>query len=283
MYHVMLTRTFLLLLLISRFTTAAEKTASSPAIYPFQNGLRFSSVDESIRVIKDLGYQGVGSIYPKDLAAYKNACDMEKIKVFSIYTGGIVNSDGFTYEKDASTAIELLKGTDALVELNAQSGNMPNEIQAVALVKDVAQKAKAAGLKVVLYPHSKFYIERLDQAVKIARASGCDNVGVAFNLCHFLKVQPNDDLATSLDDAKDLIWSVSICGADTAGNDWNTLIRPLDEGTFDQNKLLQHLQEIRYPGPIGLQCFNIKIDPQQNLARSMTAWRKLHSPGAAER
>ena len=69
----------------------------------------------------------------------------------------------------------------------------------------------------MLYPHDKFYIERLDHAVKIARATGCDNVGIAFNLCHFLKVQPNDDLATALNGAKDLIWSVSICGADAAG------------------------------------------------------------------
>lgn len=278
----MRTLILLLFLLIPHLAPAAEKTPYAPAIYPFQNGLRFSSVEEGVQFIKPLGYHGVGSIYPNDLARYKVACDKEGLKIFSIYTGGKVNADSFTYETNAAAAIALLKGTNALVELNVQRGNNPNDAQAIAFVQDVADKAKAAGLKVVLYPHDKFYIERIDHAVKIAKATGRDNVGVAFNLCHFLKVQPTDDLAATLEAAKPLLWSVSTCGADADGKDWNTLIRPLDEGTFDQRKFLQLLQTIDYQGPIGLQCFNIKIDPKQNLTRSMEAWKKLFVTNAAK-
>ena len=129
--------------------------------------------------------------------------------------------------------------------------------------------------------NAKVFITQLEQpipaalhALQIAKATGCDNVGVAFNLCHFLKVQSGDDLTATLTAAKPLLWSVSICGADADGKDWNTLIRPLDEGTFDQANLLRQLQLIGYQGSIGLQCFNIKIDPQQNLTRSMEAWKK---------
>lgn len=139
---------------------------------------------------------------------------------------------------------------------------------------EIANKAKEACLGVVLYPHANFHIERLDHALRIAKATGCDNVGVAFNLCHFLKVQPKDALGTALEAAKPLLWSVSICGVDTDGTDWSTLIRPLDEGTFDQAALLRCLRGIGFKGPLGLQCFNIKIDPKQNLARSMNAWTK---------
>ena len=126
----------------------------------------------------------------------------------------------------------------------------------------------------VLYPHFNFHIERVDHALRIAKATGCDNVGVAFNLCHFLKVQPQGDLKATLEEAKPLLWSVSICGADTGGTDWNTLIRPLDEGTFDQAALLRQLRGIGFGGPVGLQCYNIKTDPKQNLDRSMKAWKK---------
>lgn len=266
-------RTLLLLFSLMAFSCVSAGEFS-PALYTFQNGMRFTNADEGVRLIKELGYQGIGSINPEDLAKVKAACEKEGLNIFSIYTGGKVNADGFDYGKNVSEAIAMLKGTNALVELNVQRGTNPNDTQAVAFVKEIADQAKAAGLKVVIYPHDKFHIERIDHALRIAKATGCDNVGVAFNLCHFLKCQPSDDLAATLTAAKPLLWSVSICGADADGKDWNTLIRPLDEGTFDQTKLLQHLNKLAYNGPIGLQCFNIKVDPKQNLTRSREAWKK---------
>ncbi len=253
----------------------AQEAPYAPALYPFQNGMRFESVDEGVHLIKELGYQGVGSVYPKDLAKFKAACDKEGLKIFSIYAGGTVNADGFSYGEEVTAAIAMLKGTDTLVELNVQRGKDPNDAQAITFVKEIAGKAKEAGLKVVLYPHAGFHIERVDHALRIARATGCDNVGVTFNLCHFLKVQPTDDLPAALVAAKPLLWSISLCGADADGKDWNTLIRPLDEGNFDQSLLLGRLREIGFKGPVGLQFFNIKIDPKQNLTRSMEAWKKL--------
>lgn len=256
-------------------SVAAEPQASfSPGFYPFQNGMKFKSAEEGVKLIKELGYLGVGSVYPEELSKLKNACEAEGLKIFSVYLGGKVNADGFDYGKEIDETIGLLKGTDVLLELNVQRGKKPNDTQAIAMVKEIGDKAKAAGLRVVIYPHDQFHIERVDHAVKIAKATGCDNVGVAFNLCHFLKVQPTDNLATTLADAKPLLWSVSISGADADGKDWNSLIRPLDEGTYDSKKLLKHLDELGYKGAIGLQCFNIRIDPRENLTRSMNAWKK---------
>lgn len=255
-------------------SVAAEAQTFKPGFYAFQNGMKFKTTDEGVKLIKNLGYQGVGSAYPKDLATLKTACEKEGLKIFSVYLGGKVNAENFSYDKEVDEAIELLKGTDVLLELNVQRGNNPNDTQAIAMVKEIGNKAKAAGLKVVIYPHDKFHIERVDHAFKIAKATGCDNVGVAFNLCHFLKVQPTDDLAATLVDAKPLLWSVSISGADSDGKDWNTLIRPLDEGTYDQAVLLKQLRDIGFKGAIGLQCFNIRIDPKENLTRSMQAWKK---------
>jgi sugar phosphate isomerase/epimerase len=253
----------------------AEEAPFAPAIYPFQNGVNFGSLEKGVRAVKELGYAGIGSVYPRDVAGLLVACEGEGLKVYSVYVGGKVNADGYEYGSEVAEAINHLKGTGALVELNVQRGNNPNDEQAVAFVREIAGLAKEAGLKVVLYPHANFHIERVDHAVRIAKATGMENVGVAFNLCHFLKVQPGDDLGATLRDAKPWLWSVSICGADADGKDWGTLIRPLDEGTFDQAGLLGMLREIGYSGAIGLQCFNIKIDAKENLSRSMVAWRKL--------
>jgi sugar phosphate isomerase/epimerase len=261
-------------LLVSLLSLKAGDKPFAPAIYPFQNGVKFKSVADGVRIIKDLGYQGVGSVYPNQLAEFQAACETQGLKLYSIYVGGRVNADSFQYDKEVGEAIAMLKGTNALVEINVQRGRDPSDIQAIAMVSEIADKAKEAGLRVVLYPHDNFHIERVDHALKIAKATGRENVGVAFNLCHFLKVQPTDDLATLLREAKPLLWSVSICGADSDGKDWGTLIRPLDEGTFDQATLLLTLRGIGYDGAVGLQCFNIQIDARKNLSRSIEAWSK---------
>ncbi|MES2981014.1 MAG: TIM barrel protein [Verrucomicrobiota bacterium] len=256
-------------------TVIAEPQAPfTPGLYAFQNGMKFKSVEDGVQLIKELGYQGIGSLEPRDLAKLKAAYEKEGLKIFSVYLGGKVNAENFSYGNEINEAIGLLTGTDALLELNVQRGKDPNDTQAIAMVKEIGNKAKAAGLKVVIYPHADFHIERVDHAVKIAKATGCDNVGVAFNLCHFLKVQPADDLSKVLADTKPLLWSVSISGADTDGKDWNTLIRPLDEGTYDPSILLKQLRDTGFKGAIGLQCFNIRIDAKENLTRSMQAWKK---------
>lgn len=252
----------------------AALALAKPAIYPFGNGFGKMSAPEAAKLTKELGYQGIGSVYPNQLAEYKAACEAEGLKLYSIYVGGKVNANSFQADNDIPAAIKILKGTDALVELNVQRGNNPNDEQAIALVRHVADLAKDAGLKMVIYPHANFHIERFDHALKIAKAAERENVGVAFNLCHFLKIQPSDDLPKLFAAAKPLLWSVSVSGADSDGKDWNTLIRPLDEGTFDQAALLRNLQGIGYKDPIGLQCFNIRIAPRDHLTRSITAWRK---------
>jgi len=253
----------------------ADATPFTPAFYVFQNGVNFETAKHGALVVKELGYQGIGSIKPDDLVKFMAACENEELKVFSIYTGGSVNADGFEYGKEVGEAIAMLKGTGALVELYVQSGENPNDAQAIAFVREIAGLANDSGLKVVLYPHAGFHIERMDHAVRIAKATGLDNVGVAFNLCHFLKVQPGDDLREALVAARPWLWSVSICGADADGAEWSSLIRPLDEGTFDQPTLVGILRQIGYQGAIGLQCYNITMDARENLSRSMVAWKKI--------
>lgn len=239
----------MLVLLVSLFPLKAEEKPFAPAIYPFQNGIKFKSVEEGVRIVKDLGYEGVGSVYPNQLVEFRAACDAHGLKIFSIYVGGRVNADGFQYDKEVGEAIAMLKGTDALVEINVQRGRDPSDEQAIAMVSEMADKAKEAGLKVVLYPHYSFHIECVDHALKIAKATGRDYVGVAFNLCHFLKVQPTDDQAALLREAKPLLWSVSICGADSNGKDWGALIRPLDDGCHTLHPIARADGSFRNPRP----------------------------------
>jgi hypothetical protein len=102
-------------------------------------------------------------------------------------------------------------------------------------------------------------------------------VGVMFNLCHYLKVEPKTDLKTALTEAKPLLWQVSTCGAEKGGNSWGQLIQTLDRGSYDQAALFQMLHELGFKGNVGFQCYAIRGDSRDNLKRSIGAWNKLHS------
>jgi sugar phosphate isomerase/epimerase len=256
-------------------SSVAEKEAPSfaPAFYPFLNGVKLESVAKGAQTLKELGYSGIGSVYGNVLEDYQREYQKAGLRIYSIYVGGKIGGSGAVYEPAVTDAIRRLKGTDTMVELFVQGGKNATDEQAVSFVQEIAGHARKSGLRVVLYPHVSFYIDTVGDALRIARASGMDNVGVAFNLCHFLKVEPGSDLRKTLDGAKPLLWSVSVCGADTDGLDWSTLIRPLDEGSFDQAALLRHLREIGYEGDVGMQCYSIKTAARENLRRSLAAWK----------
>ncbi len=264
----------LFLALMTPTWAKAEKPSFAPPFYPFQNGVKFETPEKGARILKELGYDGIGSVYGKDLAKHLKAYDEAGLKIFSIYVGGKLGADGHSYDPVVSEAIASLKGSKTIIELYVQKGKDNTDEQAVTFVREIADQAKASGLRIVLYPHSGFYVATAGDALRIAKASGRDNVGVAFNLCHFLKVEPQNDLRETLEKICPYLWSVSTCGADTDGTSWQQLIRPLDEGSFDQTSLLQHLRELDYKGPVGLQCYAIKIAPKENLRRSITAWKK---------
>lgn len=269
------------LALVMVFSQGAEaEGVFSPSFYPFENGVKFQTVAEGARELKRMGCEGVGSVHARVLEEFLTEFDAVGLKVFSIYVGGRVGSDSHSYDASVTRAIRMLKGRDALVELYVQKGRGAGDAQAAAFVKEIAAEAERNGLRVVLYPHADFYVETIGDALRVAKASGCDNVGVAFNLCHFLKVEPDRDLRGSLEEAKPLLWSFSTCGADVGGGDWKALIQPLDAGTFDQVSLLRHLREIGYTGDVGLQCYGIKAPSKEHLPRSLAAWKKTIAAAA---
>ena len=251
-------------------------------VFPFQNGVHFKTTAERVKVLKELGYDGIGSAklskselpLPQRLKLYDEA----GLKLFSLYVGGRLGSKEHTYSKAISQAIKDLKGRDTILELYVLGSKKNNtDEQAVAFVREIADQAKESGLRIVLYPHAGFYVDTLGAAVRVARKCKRDNVGVMFNLCHYLKVEPKTDLKAALTDAKPLLWQVSTSGAKKGGTSWGQLIQTLDRGDYDQKALFQMLRELGFQGNVGFQCYAIRGDSRENLKRSIEAWNKLHS------
>ena len=119
----------------------------------------------------------------------------------------------------------------------------------------------------------------MQDAVRVAKAVNRKNFGVTLNLCHCLMVGDEPKISELLAEAAPYLFLVTINGANSgkANGNWNELIRPLDEGSFDMRRFLHALEEVHYTGPIGLQGYGLKIPVQKNLSRSMVAWQRLNA------
>jgi hypothetical protein len=105
------------------------------------------------------------------------------------------------------------------------------------------------------------------------------NVGITFNLCHWLRTEDEKNMRPLITAAMPHLFVVSINGADSGGKDWKQLIQTLDRGTFNIRRFLRTLKRAGYTGPIGFQGYGIGGDAYDNLRRSMDAWLELNNPG----
>jgi sugar phosphate isomerase/epimerase len=200
------------------------------------------------------------------------------LRLFSFYVGGKLEPDGTAAPLPAhlGESIRRLKGRDVVLELYLQGNRDRNtDNQAVAFVRETADLAAESGLTIVLYPHTAFYVETIGDAVRIAEKCDRENVGVMFNLCHFLRVEPESDLRATLEAASPLLRQVSVSGADAGGRRWSELIRTLDRGDYEVGRLVRILEEIGFDGPVGLQGYAVPGDPRDNLRRSIETWNEL--------
>jgi sugar phosphate isomerase/epimerase len=177
----------------------------------------------------------------------------------------------------------VLKKHKTIIWLCLTPGKDPSDEAAVKVVNQVADLAAEAGLEVVLYPHVGWYVATVQDALRVARKVNRPNVGMSFNLCHFLKMDDEKNVEAVLRKSAPYLRLVSINGADSGDTKrmgWDRLIRPLDEGSFDVGKVMKVLDKIGYTGPVGLQCYNIKGDNRENLKKSITAWREMDGRAA---
>jgi len=247
-----------------------------------------TSVKEQAAMVKELGYAGIGCWgNSSNLRETLEELDKNGLKAFPPYYGIDLDSAKQEYHPELKEAIRLLKGHDTALWIYMTSrehkrSSPDGDPRAVEILREISDMAQEAGLRVALYPHTGFWLERVEDAVRVAKKVDRKNVGVTFNLCHWLMVDDEDNMKPLLELAMPYLFVVTINGADSGGKNWDSLIQTLDRGSFDTYKLLKTLKELGYTGPIGLQGYGLKGDAYDNLKRSMEAWRKLSTKAAAE-
>jgi sugar phosphate isomerase/epimerase len=214
-------------------------------------------------------YSGTKDI-PRLVAAHRT----RGLKVLGIYTGMNLADPNPGYDPGLPEAIRQLRGTGALITFTVNGKAEQGDEKAVQIIREVSDMAAASGLKVALYPHYGFHVATIEDALRIRQRAARSNLGIIFNLCHWLRSGDAANLDLRLKQAMPHLMMVSINGADHEG-DWARLIQPLDRGEFDVRSFLRRLAAAGYQGPIGLQCYNVPGERRDLLQRSMKAWRSF--------
>lgn len=233
-------------------------------------------------MLRELGYAGCAHLWLDDLETRVKTLTQAGLGLFQVYLQIDLSKAQPFDEPRLTQLLPLLKAHHTQLAL-LMTGGTPSDRaldnQAVAVVKRLADLTRPYGVPIVLYPHTNDWLETCGDAVRIAaQINRPGDVGVMFNLCHWMKADASRDLRAVLEQAAPWLMAVSLSGSDTpdqvragSGN-W---IQPLDQGSYDIKDVLRILQDIGYAGPVGLQCYGIGGDARLHLKRSMATWHTL--------
>jgi len=239
-------------------------------------------------MLKDLGYAGIG-YWERDsfkgsegLAEILSESDKCGLKAFPVYFTIKMEEPNEKYMPLIADSIRLLAGRGTFIWIALTSDYYPKsnnrgDDKAVEIISRIADLANKDKVSVALYPHINFWLEKVDDAIRVAEKTNRRNVGVTFNLYHWLKTDNPANMETAIKKAMPYLFVVTINGTSEAGS-----IELLDSGTFDVYKFLKQLRHEGFKGPIGLQGYGITGDVRENLKRSMEAWHRFSQRMATE-
>ena len=277
-----------LLLLLALTTTscrASQPPVSSawPELYAYcvevgVPGLKPRPLAEQAKLLRELDFDGIGwSLKPGDGLDLK-ILDEAGLPLRMAWAMMNVNpAKGPAYNPALPEIIRKLQGrpvTVCVLITGLKSGDPQGMETAVKALRELGDIAAEVGARISIYNHDGFWAERIPFVLEVIAKVNHPQVGFNFNVSHWLKAEGDKDYRPLLRANVAKLFCVTINGATVGAKTWASgLIRPLDEGDFDNRRLLATLREIGYHGPVGLMCFSIPGDACGHLTRSMNTWK----------
>ena len=267
--------------LLTRATASEPTGVKTNAFFAFcidTHDAKKRNLEQQAQMLKELGYDGVGHLWLDNIPERLKTLDAAGLKLYQITMVVDITPGKQAYDPKFKEVLPVLKGRGVqfLLLMNGLKPSDPaGDARAVEIVREMAAVAAESGAQVLLYPHSNMWMERIEDAERVAEKVDRSNVGVMFNLCHWLRVSKGRDYKRVLAHAMPRLRAISINGADEFDDQpgWGHYIQPLGRGSFDMLAFLKTLRQLGYTGPIGLQCYGIEGDVRDNLAESIKAWR----------
>ena len=236
----------------------------------------YNSFEKKANLIKESGFNGI-EIFELDQFNEKlNAILKLGLKPSSLYTK--LDLDQRELDPRLVDAIKMLKGLGTIIcpyiikknGVNLHSRDKEVDKTAIHLLRKLSDLADESGLQVAIYPHLNFYVERVDHAASIAKKAKKKNLGLSFNLCHWLATTNMDErleLNKQIRTLSPYLKMISINGANNSisskSNIWGDYILALGDGNFDVKGLVKYVAiDLGLNIPIGIQCYNLKGNKQ---------------------
>lgn len=270
----------------SRCTLGVEPRDAGPKVhelFPFcidWHDAKKRSFAEQAVMLKELGYPGAGHIWLDGVPERIESLDHAGLRLYQITMTVDLTPGKPAYDPRFREVLSLVTGRRVqfcLLVGGMKPSDPAGDERAVTILREMSDLARDSGSQLLLYPHVSNWVERVEDAVRVADKVARPNVGVMFNLCHWLRVDRSRDYRPLLEKAMPRLWAVSINGADMHddGPGWDHYIQPLGRGDFDIARFVRTLDELGYDGPIGLQCYGIGGDAREHLTTSLAAWKKI--------
>jgi sugar phosphate isomerase/epimerase len=284
-------RSFILFLLICSNALFAQKVKNE--FFALHNIIRgdstYNTFDKQVEFVKNAGFDGIEINQIESFDGMKIALDKHEFKASFFY---VKLKLGEPIDNRLENAIKMLAGTNTLISPYILGDNQrfkqispEGDAEAIRLLQLISLWSKKAGLQVAMYPHFGFYVARTDHAMQLAQKVKRKNVGLAFNLCHWLattNLTERANLKNHLKELKPYVKMMTICGANDVFSEkkliFDDYILPLGTGSFDTYDLLKYMvKTIKFKNPIGVQCYNIKGNKPQLVQNTMTVWKEYKS------
>jgi len=270
-------------------TKASTLDQAEPwSFFPFCIGAHDAkkrTLSQQATMLKELGYEGCGynNMRLEGVETRAKTLSDEGLRLFQVYFRVHLNKSEPFDEKRLAEFLPSLKPHKTQLALIIKGGKPSDrrlDDKAVAIIKRIADMARPYGVTVVFYHHGGVWLETCSDGVRIARkVNRPGEVGAMFNLAHWMRRDKNRNLRSVLQEAQPWLMAVSIQGTDTPEKMYTRqekkAVVPLDESIYDMNEILDILRDIKYTGPIGLQCNGISGDTRLHLERSMGVWKRL--------
>ena len=268
------------------YSSVALIAADRPTFFAMDTAARLEPA-ECAQVLADLGYAGLGG-RPATAKAHAAALQAKGLAYFNGYFVADFLSGQVDLPPELTKAVDDLAGTGGTLWLAVNKVTLPlglslgpeyGDTVVVPQLRQLVTYARSKGVKISLYPHTGFWAARFETCVRVASKVDDPNLGVTFNLCHWLKVEGSErDPLPLIKEALPRLNFITINGADngdTQNLGWDKLIQPLGRGSYDVGAFVAKTRAAGYRGPFGFQGFGIKMDSKELLKESMEGWGKM--------
>jgi len=251
--------------------------------------------DEASQIseLKSIGYGGLvmNLTNPKELnrlEQYQSVVGDDPFEIYAAYVVVDFAKDLTAQNAYIDNVIKALKKSDAKlwVILRVRGGKKVEREQIVDFLRSAAERTKAGGVELVIYPHwsggnplNVCLIETAEDAIPYVKAVGSDNLFISLHLCHEIKGGNGHRLNEVAANIKPWLRLPSINGADIdAVNEvegWKRGIQPLTQGDYDSSQLLEALKSVDYKGPVILHTWGLQDEAADHHHTSYKRYQEM--------